>query len=92
MKQPAAATRDISGFGLLLILMLLCEVAAAQTDKPVFWLLIGPTPVALAFAVVRLLQYRSAGKRLRKNDQPGGTKMSVFGEMPDTSSFRGKTA
>ena len=92
VKQPGTAKRDISGFGLVLILMLLCEVAAAQTDNPVFWLLIGPTPMALGFAVIRLLQYRSARKRFRKNDQSGMTKMSLLSEMQEVSSFRGKTA
>src|SRR5208337_2730119 len=39
--QSDIPKRDISGFGFLLILMLLmllCEVAAAQTNNPVFWL------------------------------------------------------
>jgi hypothetical protein len=56
--QSDIPKRDISGFGFLLILMLLCEIAAAQTEKPVFWLLVGPTPMALAFTANRLLQYR----------------------------------
>jgi len=58
VKQPDFPKRDISGFGSLLVLMLLCEIAAAQTDNPVFWLLVGPTPLALAFTANRLLQYR----------------------------------
>jgi hypothetical protein len=56
--QPDIPKRDISGFGFLLILMLLCEIAAAQTDNPVFWLLVGPTPLAVAFMANRFLQYR----------------------------------
>ena len=58
VKQPDFPKRDISGFGFLLILILLCEIAAAQTDHPVFWLLVGPTPLALALTAKRLLQYR----------------------------------
>jgi hypothetical protein len=58
VKQPDFPKRDISGFGFLLILILLCEIAAAQTDHPVFWLLVGPTPLALALTANRLLQYR----------------------------------
>jgi len=56
--QSDIPKRDISGFGFLLILMLLSEIAAAQTENPVFWLLVGPTPLALAFAANRFLQYR----------------------------------
>jgi hypothetical protein len=60
-KKEIAGTakRDISGFGIVLILMLLCEIAAAQTDKPVFWLLVGPTPLALAATANRLLAKRA---------------------------------
>jgi hypothetical protein len=59
MKLPCNEKRDMSGFSFVLILMLLCEIAASQTDNPVFWLLIGPTPLALALASSRLLRYRS---------------------------------
>ena len=66
--QSDIPKRDISGFGFLLILMLLCEVAAAQTNNPVFWLLVGPTPLALAFTANRFFQYRptrsSSGKTI----------------------------
>ena len=47
MKAPGNGKRDMSGFSFVLILMLLCEIAALQTDHPVFWLLVGPTPLAL---------------------------------------------
>lgn len=56
--QSDIPKRDISGFGFLLILMLLSEIAAAQTDNPVFWLLVGPAPLALALTANRFLQYR----------------------------------
>ena len=60
MGKPAGtAERDISGFGFVLTLMLLCEIAAAQTDHPVFWLLVGPTPLALAVTATRLLAKRA---------------------------------
>ena len=68
--QSDIPKRDISGFGFLLILMLLCEIAAAQTDNPVFWLLVGPTPLALAFTANRFLPIQTYTKRLRKNGQP----------------------
>jgi hypothetical protein len=58
-KSPDTAERDISGFGLVLTLMLLCEIAAAESDHPVFWLLVGPTPLALAVIATRLLAKRA---------------------------------
>jgi len=59
VKAPGPAKRDISGFGFVLVVMLLCEIAAAQTDDPAFWLLLGPTPLALGFTANRLLRNRS---------------------------------
>ena len=59
MKLPCSEKRDMSSFSFMLILMLVCEIAASQTDNPVFWLLVGPTPLALALASSRLLRYRS---------------------------------
>jgi hypothetical protein len=58
-KQPGTTKRDVNGFSFILILLLLSEITASQTDNPVFWLLIGPTPLALIFAATRLLRYRS---------------------------------
>jgi hypothetical protein len=58
-RQPGTTKRDINGFSFILILLLLSEITASQTDNPVFWLLVGPTPLALAFAANRLLRYRS---------------------------------
>jgi hypothetical protein len=46
-ERPGAAKRDISGFGFLLVLVHLSEIAAAQTDNPAFWLLVGFTPLRL---------------------------------------------
>jgi hypothetical protein len=58
-RQPGTTKRDINGFSFILILILLSEISASQTDNPVFWLLVGPTPLALAFAAHRLFRYRS---------------------------------
>jgi hypothetical protein len=58
-RQPGTTKRDINGFSFILILILLSEISASQTDNPVFWLLVGPTPLALAFAAHRLLRHRS---------------------------------
>ena len=65
-KQPGTTKRDINGFSFILILLLLSEIAASQTDNLVFWLLIGPAPLALAFAANRLLRYRSIRSGLEK--------------------------
>jgi hypothetical protein len=58
-RQHGTTKRDINGFSFILILILLSEITASQTDNPLFWLLVGPTPLALAFAANRLLRYRS---------------------------------
>ena len=58
-KSSGASERDISGFGFVLTLMLLWEIAAAQTDHPVFWLLVGPAPLALGITATRLLAKRA---------------------------------
>src|ERR1700761_2644753 len=58
-KQPGTTKRDMNCFSFILILLLLSEITASQTDNPVFWLLVGPTPLALVFATNRLLRYRS---------------------------------
>jgi hypothetical protein len=63
MKLPGNGKRDMSGFSFVLILMLLCEIAASQTDNPVFWLLVGPMPLALALASSCLLRYRSISQK-----------------------------
>jgi hypothetical protein len=44
VKQLGKAKRDISGIGFFLVLTHLCENAA---DNPVFWRLVGATPLAL---------------------------------------------
>jgi hypothetical protein len=42
-----ASKRDLTVFSFMLALVLAGVVVAAQTDHPVFWLLIGPVPVAI---------------------------------------------
>jgi hypothetical protein len=70
IKRPGNAKRDMSGFSFVLILMLLCEIAALQTDNPVFWLLVGPTPLALALASSRLFRY-SRYRSIRRSRRCG---------------------
>jgi hypothetical protein len=40
---------DMSTFSFSLTLLLLGTVGAAQTDNPMFWLLIGPAPLSVVF-------------------------------------------
>jgi hypothetical protein len=47
---------DLSAFGVTLTLVLLGTIAAAQTSYPVFWLLIGPGPLAVGFTVRAFLR------------------------------------
>jgi hypothetical protein len=58
-KQPGTTKRGINCFSFILILLLLNEITASQTDNPAFWLFVGAISPALAFAANRLLQYRS---------------------------------
>ena len=45
--ESGQTKRDLTASGFMLALILAAVVAAAHTDQPVFWLLIGPTPFAL---------------------------------------------
>jgi hypothetical protein len=63
MKLARNEKRDMSGFTFVLILMFLCEIAALETDNPVFWLLVGPTPLAVALASRCLIRYRSSSQK-----------------------------
>ena len=49
---------DMSTFGLSLTLLLLGTIAAANTNHPVFWLLIGPAPLAAGFTVLTVFRKR----------------------------------
>jgi hypothetical protein len=43
VKQLGNPKRKINGFGFLFVLAHLSEIAAAQSDNPGLWLLVGPT-------------------------------------------------
>jgi len=45
-------------FGFTLTVLLLGTIAAANTNRPVFWLLIGPAPIAAGFTVLRYIRKR----------------------------------
>jgi hypothetical protein len=50
--------RDLSVFSFMLALMLAGVVLAAHTEHPVFWLFIGPIPVALLYTARTFLRQR----------------------------------
>jgi hypothetical protein len=47
-----SARRDMSTTSFALTLLLFATIAATHADQPAFWLLIGPAPLAVGFAVV----------------------------------------
>ena len=50
--------RDLTVSGLVLALLHSGAVVAAHTDQPVFWLLVGPAPFAVAYTVGTFLRHR----------------------------------
>jgi hypothetical protein len=57
---------DITVSAFTLTLLLIVTVAAAYSDRPVFWHLIGTIPLAAAFATTAFLQPRPGRRGLRK--------------------------
>jgi hypothetical protein len=61
----------MSPFTFTLTLLLLSTIGAAQTDNPMFWLLIGPASFALVFTGLVFLRQefspRRTGKPLRES-------------------------
>lgn len=56
--ESGRTRRDLTVSGFMLALVLAAVVAAAYTDQPVFWLLIGPTPFALLHTIRTFLRQR----------------------------------
>jgi hypothetical protein len=56
-------------FTFTLTLLLLSTIGAAQTDNPMFWLLIGPAPFAVVFTGLVFLP-QGFSPRLRENSCP----------------------
>lgn len=52
------AKRDLTVSGLVLALLFSGAAVAAHTDRPAFWLLIGPAPFAVAYTVGVCLRHR----------------------------------
>jgi hypothetical protein len=57
-KRSARTKRDMSAFSFSLALLLLGTIAAANTNHPMFWLLIGPAPLAAGFTVLTFFRQR----------------------------------
>ena len=62
-RQPEQIKRELTVSGFVFTLVLVGAILAANTDRPVFWLLIGPAPVALLHTI-RTFQR----KRLRRQE------------------------
>lgn len=52
------AKRDLTASGLVLALLFSGAAVAAHTDRPAFWLLVGPAPFAVAYTVGVCLRHR----------------------------------
>ena len=50
-KKSNRVKRDLTVSGLVLALLFSGVVTAAYTDQPVFWLLVGPAPFAVAYTL-----------------------------------------
>ena len=48
--------RDMSAFSFVLMLLLLGLFMAAHSDRPVFWLLVGPGPLAIGFTLTTFVR------------------------------------
>jgi hypothetical protein len=57
-KEPDWSGKDMSSFSFTLTLLLSGTIAAANADQPLFWLLIGPTPLAIGLAAAVFLRPR----------------------------------
>jgi hypothetical protein len=57
-KKSDWSGRDMSSFSFTLTLLLSGTIAAANADRPLFWLLIGPTPLAIGLAAAVFLRPR----------------------------------
>jgi hypothetical protein len=58
LKRCDRDQSDMSPFSFILTLLLIGTVAAAYSNDPAFWLLIGPAPLAAAFMATALFRRR----------------------------------
>jgi hypothetical protein len=57
-RQPELIRRDLTVSSFVFTLVLVGAILAAYTDRPVFWLLIGPAPVAVLHTIRTFLRRR----------------------------------
>jgi hypothetical protein len=57
-NRPYWTRKDMGALSFTLTLLLLGTATAAQTDRPVLWLSVGPAPLAVAFAAAAFLRRR----------------------------------
>lgn len=58
LKRYDRAQSDMSLFSFILTLLLTGTVAAAHSEDPAFWLLVGPAPLAAVFTATALFRRR----------------------------------
>ena len=58
VRQPGQMKRDLTVSSFVFTLVLVGAILAAYTDRPVFWLLIGPAPVAVLHTIRTFLRRR----------------------------------
>ena len=56
-------TGDISGFGFAFSLVLLGTIVSAFSDRPVFWLLVGPGPLVIGLTLIAFLRHLFSVRR-----------------------------
>ena len=56
--EPSQTKRDLTVSSFMLALVLVGVIVAAHTDRPLFWLLIGPTPLAVLLTARTFLRQR----------------------------------
>ena len=64
-------TGDISGYGFALTLVLSGTILSAYSDRPVFWLLVGPGPLVMGLTFDRFSAIQKI-RHLRKLPNPRG--------------------
>jgi len=57
-KESVCSKSDMNSFSFALTLLLSGTIAAANADQPLFWLLIGPTPLAIGLAAAVFFRFR----------------------------------
>jgi hypothetical protein len=55
-NRSGRTNSDMGAFSFTLTLQLLGTIAAAHTDHPVFWLLVGPMPLAVGFTLITFVR------------------------------------